>query len=490
VDDVGVMVDAWPRLAEWIDVDADVAEADAACNERGIKLDTELVHAMLELVSKNQEKLCADTAEKLGGKGFTAETARASAMSPAQLCKITGLPNAQAKTLDDIIRAQGDRAHPLLKLRRALASIVPGKLRAALERVSPDGMLRDSHHYMGAHTGRWSSKGMQHHNLPRVSFEDDAQAIGWDVADYIEALVDGVKHGQMLTKKQFDGLLRAVLCADDGQTLCVLDYGGIEARCLSWAARDTASLDVFRAKDAGTGPDPYKVAAAGIFSVSVGDVSKEQRGVGKIAELMLGYGAGHVKYAEACEKAGVDLVAVGVDAEDVVRSWRKARAHVPKLWRDCEQAFAAACNGKRGVAGPWVYEPHAAASGGGGLDVWCVLPGGRPIVYSEAKASRGQRGWDLSYQGHLFRDHVYGGLLVENAVQATCRDFLADALVRSEKDGLRPQLHVHDELVCGFDEASADEGLRCMREIMSDPPDWADGMPIVLEGFKGKRYRK
>jgi DNA polymerase len=486
VDDVGVMVDAWPRLAEWIDVDADVAEADAAINERGIRLDTELVDAMLKAIERDQERACEETANALDhiGAQWTAELARDAAMSPAQLCKITGLPNAQAKTLDDIIRAQGDRAHPLLKLRRALASIVPGKLRAALERVSPDGMLRDSHHYMGAHTGRWSSKGMQHHNLPRVSFEDDAHAIGWDVADYIEALVDGVKHGQTLSKKQFDGLLRAVLCADDGQTLCTLDYGGIEARCLAWAAGDAKALDVFRAYDAGQGPNPYCIAATGIFGRAVTKKEKTEYGVGKIAELMLGYGAGANKYAESCEKAGVDLIAAGVDAEDVVRTWRKARAHVPKLWRDCEHAFAAACNGKRAVAGPWVYEPHD------GVDVWCVLPGGRPIVYSEARATRDSRGWDLSYQGHLFRDHVYGGLLVENAVQATCRDFLADALVRCERDGLRPQLHVHDEVVCGVDDALADEGLAAMREIMSDPPDWADGMPIVLEGFKGKRYRK
>ena len=277
--------------------------------------------------------------------------------------------------------------------------------------------------------------------------------------------------------------VRSVIIAPPGKKLVVSDLSNIEGRGLAWLAGEEWKLQAFRDFDAGTGPDPYKVAAAGIFSVSVGAVSKEQRGVGKIAELMLGYGAGHVKYAEACEKAGVDLVAVGVDAEDVVRSWRKARAHVPTLWRDCEQAFAAAAQGKRAHAGPWTYEPH-------GDDVWCVLPSGRPIVYAEARAAREQRGWDLSYQGHLFRDHVYGGLLVENAVQATCRDFLADALVRCEKDGLRPQLHVHDEVVCGVDDALADEGLRCMREIMSDPPDWAEGMPIVLEGFKGKRYRK
>jgi DNA polymerase len=304
-------------------------------------------------------------------------------------------------------------------------------------------------------------------------------------------LVDGVKTGEVLAKKQMDGLMRAVLTASPGKTLCVLDYSGIEARCLVWAARDAKALDVYRAYDAKRGPDPYCVMATTIFSREI--LKKQhptERNVGKQAELGCGYGMGAEKFSGTCDKAGVDLVAAGVDANDVVQAWRKMHAPVVKLWRDCEQAFAAACNGKRAAAGPWVYEPHAAASGSGGVDVWCVLPGGRPIVYAEARATRDRRGWDLSYQGHLFRDHVYGGLLVENAVQATCRDFLADALVRFERDGLDPVLHVHDEGVCEVDEALGDEGLEYMREIMSDVPAWADGLPIVLDGFTGRRYRK
>jgi DNA polymerase len=489
VDDVSVMVDAWSKLEPWFEVDADVAQADAAINERGIGLDTELVKAMLAAVERDQERLCESTAHGLGG-GWTPSSVRDAAMSPAQLCKLTGLPNAQAKTLDDIARAQGAKAHPLIRVRRALASIVPGKLRAALERVSPDGRLRDSHHYYGAHTGRWSSKGMQHHNLPRVGFEDAAHEIGWSVGDYIEALVDGVKSGEVLAKKQMDGLMRAVLTASPGKTLCVLDYSGIEARCLVWAARDEKALDVYRAYDAKQGPDPYCVMATTIFSRTITKAQKTERNVGKGAELGCGYGMGADKFAVTCEKSGVDLIAAGVDSNDVVQAWRKMHAPVVKLWRDCEQAFAAACGGKRAAVGPWVYEPHDAASGSGGVDVWCVLPSGRPIVYAEARATRDRRGWDLSYQGPLFRDHVYGGLLVENAVQATSRDFLADALVRFEADGLDPVLHVHDEGVCEVDESLGDEALECMRQIMSDVPEWADGLPIVLDGFTGRRYRK
>ncbi len=67
----------------------------------------------------------------------------------------------------------------------------------------------------------------------------------------------------------FAALVRACLCAAPGGTLAVLDYSGIEARATAWAAGDRKALDVFRAYDAGTGPDPYKVMAARIFGVKI-----------------------------------------------------------------------------------------------------------------------------------------------------------------------------------------------------------------------------
>lgn len=479
-DDVQVMAEAWPRLSPWLEVDAATAEVDRAINDRGIYLDQELVQGMLALIARDQERAVERAAKALG---WSSEATRAAAMSPAQFCQATGLPNAQKDELDRIAKAQGSAAHPLIAVRRALASIVPGKLRAALERVSPDSRLRDSHLYYGAHTGRWSSKGMQHHNLPRVGFEEAAHDLGVDVSDYIDALVDGVLTGADLTKKQFDGLMRAVLTAAPGRALCVLDYSGIEARALAWAANDRKALDVFRAKDAGAGPDPYKVMAATIFHVDTGAVTKDQRSVGKAAELGCGYGMGPSKFDGTCEKAGVNLVAFGVDAEDVVQAWRKLHAPIVRLWRDCEAAYAAACEGRSGRAGPFTYEPI-------GDDVACVLPSQRPVMYPGARAKRGRRGWDLSYRGHLFEEHVYGGLLVENAIQAMCRDFLADALGRCELDGLDPVLHVHDEAVCEVDADVADEGLEHMRMIMADVPEWARGLPIVLDGFVSRRYRK
>lgn len=486
--DVEVLADAWPRLEPWADVDDDVRKVDGIVNDRGICVDVDLVHALQRQLERQKEEAIAKAAKALGR---SEEETAAAARSPQQFCAETGLPNAQKDTLSDRA-AYGDLVdHPLVAARQALANIVGGKLEAAIAMLSNDGRLRDQFFYYGAHTARWVGKGMQVQNLPRIGFEDAAKDIGWHAWEYIEALVDGAMTGERLSKKQVSGLLRSTLVAPAGHELGVLDYSGIEARANAWAADDHDALDVFRALDAGTGPDPYKVMAAKIFSIDVDAVTKEQRGLGKIAELMLGYGAGAPKFGESCAQAGVDLAAFGLDPQDIVDAYRK-QAHRPivQMWRDCEKAFASACEGKAMRAGRWTYEPFV--DGG----VACVLPSGRPMIYPKAQAKRrktpwGGLGWELSYKGRIHREHVYGGLLVENAIQALCRDLLADALVRAEEAGLCPVMHVHDELVCQWPIGLGKEGLAEMRHIMqTTAPEWAEGLPIRLDGFAERRYRK
>lgn len=497
--DVEILSETWGRLEPWNDVDADTAAADRACNDRGIYLDKDLVRALQKQFERQQERAVARAAKRLG---WSPRNTRAAAMSPAQMCAHTGLPNAQKLTLVDRATHGELLDHPLVAVRKALASVVPGKLTAALNMVSEDNRLRDMILYYGAHTGRWSGRGLQPHNLNRISFEEDAKRLGdpWTVEDYILALIDGAMTGEDLTKHQVSGLLRSVLTAAPGRTLCVLDYAGIEARGLAWAAGDDDALDVFRALDAGTGPDPYCVMAGRLFGRTITKADKKERGLGKIAELMLQYGAGADTFLESCEKDGADLDALGVSPQQVVDVYRQdTHPAIVRLWKDCEIAFAAACGGRSKRAGRWVYEPHPAADGKGGVDVWCVLPSGRPIVYPNAQAKRATRtarngntfqALGLSYQGRRFREHVYGGLLVENATQALCRDLLAGALVRCEDAGLDPVLHVHDELVCEVDDGLGSEALDAMREIMSTPPRWAKGLPIRLDGFHWERYRK
>src|SRR5262245_4497851 len=55
----------------------------------------------------------------------------------------------------------------VLRARLATAKVSAAKLQAALDAADADGRLRDQFAYHAAHTGRWSSRGVQLQNLPR-----------------------------------------------------------------------------------------------------------------------------------------------------------------------------------------------------------------------------------------------------------------------------------------------------------------------------------
>jgi DNA polymerase len=68
--------------------------------------------------------------------------------------------------------------------------------------------------------------------------------------------------------------------------------------------------------------------------------------------------------------------------------------------------------------------------------------------------------------------------------QGIARDIMAQALVKVEQEGMRPVIHVHDEIV-------AERGtLEKLLEIMSEVPSWAAGLPLMAEGYEGPVWTK
>jgi DNA polymerase len=495
-NDVEVMADAWDRLEPWFEIDAEACEVDAAINERGIYFDMDLVATLQRECERYQGREVKAAAKALG---VSREECKRMARSPAVFAEMTGLPNAQKATLDDYLSELGEdeAVHPLVRARKALANIIPGKLEAARNRVSDDSRLRDSFLYYGSHTGRWSAKGVQLQNLTRVEWHDQDALASWllDGGDLNEFYA--VFEGKTLTFQQkLAAGMRACLTAPPGYLLAVLDYSLIEARVNAWQAGDAKALEVFKAYDAGRGPDPYCAMATKVFGFTVEKKTHpQQRQVGKGAVLGCGFQMGPDKFEGTCAKQGIDLAAAGVSAEDVVSAWRKTHKPIVQSWYAMTDAFAAACEGRDTHVGPYLFAPI-------GDGVACALPSGRLIMYRKAQAKRVRRqgkfgdfaAWDLKYygqkQGHWTWVHAYGGLLCENAVQATARDLLADTLVRAERDGLDPVQHAHDEAGCQVPERAGKEGLEWLRQIMQTPPDWAKGLPVVADGFLAKRYRK
>lgn len=268
-----------------------------------------------------------------------------------------------------------------------------------------------------------------------------------------------------LTPAQRGGLVRGCIAAPPGKRLVVSDFSGIEARVLAWLADDEGALDTFR-----RGLDPYKrIASEAIFFVPYDQVTKEQRGVGKVAELALGYGMGWRKFEEAA--GGADkLAAAGVSAWQVVQQWREARQPVVELWHRLEAEWKSATG-------------YFADYDDGTRRM--TLPSGRQLVYRDA-----------SWEGYIgrggFLNRVYGGLLTENLVQATARELLAAAMVAAANAGLTIVLTVHDEIVCEEIELDAPAALATLEHCMSSAgaPAWAKGCPITCEGYIAERYRK
>jgi DNA polymerase len=473
--DVEIMERAWSRLEPWLDVDADVERVSNAINDRGVRFDVDLAQRLL---GEDQRLATAAIDAVAVPLGLPRDVVALAARSPAQFCAITGAPDARADTVEAL-------DHPLADVRKALASIAAGKLRAGIARVHDDGRLRDTLRYYGAHTGRWSGAGMQLQNMPRPAkhYEDlpadttyphTINAKSERVID-VDAFATQVLAGRACTADDVALLVRATICASDGHALVQRDFASVEARGTAWMAGDHAALDVFR-----SGRDPYKVAAGAIFGVAYDDVTKPQRQVGKVSELACGYQGGTGAFEAVARVYKLDLS--GVDTQAIVDAWRRLHAPIVSLWYDAERAFRSAIRGRPCFAGACEYAPARDGSGA----IACILPSGRPITYNDATEDDG----GLVFTGVRGRERTYGGKLIENAVQGLCRDLLGEALVEAEDVGLRPVLTVHDEIVCDVPAGAAPEAERALHDAMTRVPSWARGMPIDADGWVGERYRK
>lgn len=123
------------------------------------------------------------------------------------------------------------------------------------------------------------------------------------------------------------------------------------------------------------------------------------------------------------------------------------------------------------------------------LDTTC--PTGDPLNTSWKHTKETEAVYDLKDCGPNNRFMVltnYGPVIAHNCTQAAARDVLSEAIVKVENELYPVVMHVHDEIVA---ECRIGEGdLTEFETIMAEVPEWASGLPIAVEGWKGERYRK
>ena len=435
---------------------------------------------------------------------------------------LKGIFDTQAATLDWHLRNRFTNVpgiiYRVLEIVRSIGRSSVTKYKTLVE-TAHDGRLHDTQMYCGAGTGRWTAKRFQPQNLVRGKIEDMDDAWSSINRDDLETV-------QMFYGDPFEFLshaIRGAICAPDGYELYAADYNAVETRVIFWLSDEQKSLNVFRSPK--PNEDIYTVTACDIYGRHITKSNKVEREVGKRATLGLGFGMGYVKFLMTCRTYNVakfmtsqileimskdelretaDYInrkdwtrcaALGMTLEDlpelaltnyIVRRYRaRYKDTVVKMWTRIENAA------KSAITNPGVpFETNKLRYlYDGERFLTCLLPSGRSIYYPFPLLTDGRLShMDIDSQTKQWvRQETYGGKLSENAVQATARDVMASAIVRLDRHGVYELLMmVHDEIVSMARNGSVDE----YEKIIAAVPDWAEGLPIKAEGWRGKRYKK
>lgn len=492
-------------LIDLIPLEQELWKIDQDINEYGLPIDRTFVEKAIEDLNELREKANAEIkritngqVEKATNRGALLEWLNGNGLE---------LDNTQAATFDALIAMPDDiapRVLDVIKLVRRAGRASTAKYKAIMERLTYGDRVRDMLVYAGAsRTSRWSGAGFQPQNLPRGSIKDMEGTVDFIVNADLEELEEEYDDLFQL----FSEALRGAIVPDPGMELVSADYNAIEARGLFWVCNHEAGLKIFRDKNS----DIYLDMAEDIYGRKfvAGMTLKEakakfptERQVGKVGILGCGYGLGKNKMVDYGNKA---FAAAKVDmemdiefAERVVNGYRTKHKPVVDFWYACERAAIEAMRNPGQTI--WVNDKIAYKRANRFL--FCRLPSGRlipypyPELHEEPSPFReGEKKIVLTYEEvnsvtkKWERTKTYGGKLVENIVQALCRDLMGYAMYTVYKHGkYQILLTVHDELVTqcpiGVGDVAEFENIMCIL------PAWAKGFPITAEGWKGLRYRK
>lgn len=380
---------------------------DARINERGMRVDTQLVRNALDFDARYKAEL-TEKAVTLSGL----DNPKSVAQIKDWLYQQEGITVAslnKAVVADVIKQLNTDKAREFMAVRAELSKTSTMKYEAMRRSVCPDGHIKGCFQFYGAsRTGRFAGRLVQLQNLPQNHMEDLATAralVSAGQYETVKALYESVSG-------TLSELIRTALIPEPGCRFIVCDYSAIEARVIAWLADEQWRLDVFR-----SGGDIYCASASQMFKVPV--VKHGENGhlrqKGKIAELALGYGGG----VNALKAFGADKM--GMSDEDMVETvdlWRSASPHICALWKSLERAMIKCIVRKCSTVSTI---GHIRFDWEQGI-VWMRLPSGRRIAYYGAQygESRWKNGNAISYMGQDQRTkkwarlETWGGKLVEN----------------------------------------------------------------------------
>ena len=457
------------------ETEMEVYRLDQEINDRGVLVDRKLVEQAVagdllhkEIVTKRAYELTglenpnsvAQIKGWLGGKGVE-------------------IDSLSKKAVAEMIEETDGEVEELLRLRLLMAKTSVKKYEAIERSVCSDGRVHGLLQFYGANrTGRWAGRLVQVQNLPQNHLQD------------LELARNLVKQGRFEDVELFydstpgvlSELIRTAFIPKPGCRFLVADFSAIEARVLAWLAGEQWRLDVFTSHG-----KIYEASASAMFHVPIEKITKGSplRQKGKISELALGYGG---SVGALTSMGALDMGLKEEELPSLVSAWRSANPHITKLWWDVDEAaIMAMVEKKQTRVGRITFEYKSGI-------LFAMLPSGRKLAYVKPRMAVNKFGRNgLTYEGigengKWCRIETYGPKLVENIVQGTARDILAEAMLGLKKKGFAIVMHVHDEAVL-----EVPEGISSVEEvcgIMAQQPRWAEGLPLRADGYECAFYKK
>ena len=448
---------------------------DQRINDRGVLVDMGLVEQAIACERLHKEVVTKRAYELTGLENPN---------SVAQLKGWLGDMGMEAESLSkkavaEMIAETDGEVEELLRLRLLMAKTSVKKYEAMERSVCSDGRVHGLLQFYGANrTGRFAGRLVQIQNLPQNHIPDlelARELVKQGRFEDIELLFDS-------TPNVLSELIRTAFIPKPGCRFVVADFSAIEARVMGWLSGEEWVLDVFR----GDGK-LYEMTASRMFGIPMAEIGKgsPERAKGKVASLACQYGG---STGALVSMGALDMGLTEDELPLLVAAWRKANPHMVQFWWDVDAAAIKAVTEKqRTKVGRIIFEYKSGI-------LFITLPSGRKLSYVKPRMAVNRFGRDgLTYEGisenkKWSRIETYGPKLVENIVQGTASDLLAEAMLRVEKKGYPIVMHCHDEIIAEVPEGigSVDE----MCEVMAVQPEWAEGLPLRADGYQCNFYQK
>ena len=447
---------------------------DQDINDRGIRIDQQLVNNAIKCQNVFHDQY-SQTAKELTGLANPNSPLQLKDWLQQQGIKTNSLSKASVAQL---LQTTTGTVHQVLALRQLLSKSSVKKYQAMQKAMCQDGRVHGLLQFYGANrTGRWAGRLVQVQNLPRNSMPDLEEArelVKQGNVPALAMLYDSVP--DVLSQ-----LIRTAFIPSKNHHFYVADFSAVEARVIAWLSNEKWRQESFAKNE-----DIYCASASQMFGVPVvkHGINGELRQKGKIAELALGYG-GSIGALKAMGATKLGLT--DDELPPLVQMWRNASPHIVQFWWDVDKA-AKEC-----------IKTHLPQTTHGMKFIYrsgCMflrLLSGRYLCYPQPKIGINRFGSEsITFMGintvkKWDRIETYGAKLVENIVQATSRDLLAEAMRRLEATGNTVVMHIHDEAVI---DAPFNRSLDTMVQLMTKVPDWANGLILNAAGFVSDFYKK